>query len=300
MIAAIEGMNSLKSRIVLPKLPTMIDSAHVLQSHSISKKIASNEYFEMVSRIEKIYTQIELPDYSKMCKQLTDNQSAITRFLASSSFAKILESLSRETPYNFENISLRDQIYLIDLGARHSFGIVEAIPNDIIISLLGKELNHEQVMQVLVHHYLDIVSQCEEAASYVVEATNEWQEYGELLLEGIHSMKAGHFIAAQTLFTVIWDSFIVEETKTRSGAITMIKKSKISSGDLFAAESISDIYTHATYSPLVSAYKRDPSSPGYSRNATIHYASKINLSLENAICAMTIATGVLTRNWRLT
>ena len=193
---------------------------------------------------------------------------------------------------------MQEQLELISLAAKHSFGIVECIPTETLREILTVKENESSISNVLVEHEANILDSCFEIASNIISEGSGKEVYASLLIQGIDCMKSGIYAPAQAILTILWDSYLVEESRSRK-PITQIIETRIAKGDLLAVNSLSDIYTHAAYAPAVSAFQKNPFRSGYSRNGTIHYATQDQFNEGNAICALTVATGLLGRNWRI-
>jgi hypothetical protein len=284
------------------------DLSKVIENLKINQKLLS-EYVTPAFNInstfnnfdfEKHIGNFKLPNYEAIASILAANQNTIQQLSANSSFKIMLDEMSKETPYNFSEIRLSDQLNLIQIASEHSFGIIECIPTEILYKFLDATNDYRSIMSILVESREVILQKCDEIASYLIEEQSNLEKYGAFLKEGISAIRNEHYSAAQALLTVTWDSFIGEETGVLSSkAITHIRRSKLAQGDILAAKSLSDIYSHASYAPVVTAFQRDSKKIGYSRNATVHHASRVQMNPAHAMCALTIAVGVVARKWRL-
>ena len=293
----LEEQNKTWSHSSISEISAIADNPKEVLSKVILGKPFENLASNMSIFQDRILS-IPLPDYSSLARSLKSNQKFFDDWMTKFPFKEILAELGRETPYNFADLLLQEQLELISLAAKHSFGIVECIPTETLREILTVKENESSISNVLVEHEANILDSCFEIASNIISEGSGKEVYASLLIQGIDCMKSGIYAPAQAILTILWDSYLVEESRSRK-PITQIIETRIAKGDLLAVNSLSDIYTHAAYAPAVSAFQKNPFRSGYSRNGTIHYATQDQFNEGNAICALTVATGLLGRNWRI-
>ena len=279
------------------------NSVHSELKNSIAKSTRiGSEALSLISPqvtdLSQAFSKIVFPDYLDLAKKLANNQVYFDAWLKEHRFKDIIEILGRETPYNFHEFMLDEQARIVDLGVRFSLGVVECIPAEVLRKILSIDQNHQSVMKTIRESTNEIVELCEQVSEQILEEDSSLSSYANLVHDGIEVLKQGKYSAAQTLFTAILDSFLVAETKSNKPT-TQIKRTRMLKSELLAAESLRQMYTHAAYAPAISTFTRDTSDGCYSRHATVHYVTNGQLSTENAVCALTIVTGVLAINWRL-
>lgn len=236
------------------------------------------------------------PSYANLAKQLKASSDLFSSMLKANSFQKLLEGLSRNTPYNFADLLISQQLDLIAISKEFRFGTVEILPHPIIVKLLESQNDQGIVSNVLLEGKQEIFELSFEIADALKEDP-KFQSYGILFERSIESLSSGHVEASQALSTNLWDTYLCEKV----GRLKMITKAR-----QLAPEPVMDeltdfapIYAYASYAPAIASYEVDPRSGGYSRNGTVHHISTSSANLLNSIKSLTICGGVLARDWRL-
>ncbi len=234
--------------------------------------------------------------YSNLAKQLKASSDLFSSMLKATNFQKLFEELGRNTPYNFADLLISQQLDLIEISKAFRFGTVEILPHPIIVNLLESKTDQAIVSTVLLESKREICELSLEVADALKEDP-KFQGYGILFDRAIEALSSGHVEASQALSTNLWDTYLCEKV----GRINMISKAK-----RLAPEPVMDeltdfapIYAYASYAPAIASYEVDPRSGDYSRNGTVHHISTSSANLLNSIKALTICGGVLARDWRL-
>lgn len=236
------------------------------------------------------------PSYVNLAKQLKAGSEMFSSMLQTSNFQKLLATLGRNTPYNFSDILISEQLDLIEISKVYRFGTVEILPPSIISSLLESGNTPSLVNELLLDGKGEITDLCLEIAE-ALKLVPLFADYGVLFEKGIDALQKGHFEASQALTTNLWDTFLCEKV----GRNNMITKAKQLAPEPIVDDLIdfAPIYAYASYAPAIASYTVDPKSSDYSRNGTVHHVSTSTANLLNSIKSITICGGVLARDWRL-
>jgi hypothetical protein len=234
--------------------------------------------------------------YSNLAKQLKASSDLFSTMLKTSSFQRLFEELGRNTPYNFADLLISQQLDLIEISKVFKFGTVEILPNPIILKVLEAQNDQGIVNNVLLEGKLDIFELSLDIAD-ALKQDPKFKSYGILFDRAIAALSRGHVEASQALSTNLWDTYLCEKV----GRLKMISKAKRLAPEPVIDEltDFAPIYAYASYAPAIASYEVDPRSDDYSRNGTVHHISTSSANLLNSIKSLTICGGVLARDWRL-
>lgn len=234
--------------------------------------------------------------YVNLAKQLKASSDVFSSMLKVSNFQKLLVELGRNTPYNFVDMLISEQLDLIEISKVYKFGTVEILPQRTISNLLESKNDLVAVNNVLLDEKGEIFNLCLEVADALKE-DSIFESYGILFERSIEAISKGHAEASQALSTNLWDTFLCEKV----GRSNMISKAKQLAPQPVIDEltDFAPIYAYASYAPAIASYELDPKLGDYSRNATVHHISTKSANLLNSIKSLTICGGVLARDWRL-
>jgi hypothetical protein len=233
-------------------------------------------------------------------KSLAESQVFYSKFLERGEFTKILESATRNRPYNFANLRISSQIDLIDISCTCIFGTFDSIPENVIDSILKIGVSHEGIDEIL-------LSKSKEIIRFVLNSIHEihiheGREFSflNMLIKSISAFEEGHFEASQSLSTVIWDSYLSNHFRLRRryGGIASEVKRDSPPFDIDKASDFETLYAQVAYGPITASYIESNKSSKYSRNATVHNANSRTLNELNAVKSLTIASGILQYSWR--
>jgi hypothetical protein len=235
-------------------------------------------------------------NYGNLAAQLKSNAESFSAMLKRSNFQALLVDLQRNTPYNFLDLMIREQLDLIEISKNSRFGTVEILPKQVIHGLLGADRDVLVVNEILLDGSVEIIEMCQEVSEALIDEPL-FRSYGVLFDKATEAFKEGHFEASQALSTNLWDTYLCEKV----GRDKMISKAKqiAPKPDIEQLEDFSPIYAYASYAPAIASYEADPMLHDYSRNATVHHISTKSANVLNSIKSLTVCGGVLARNWRL-
>lgn len=171
-----------------------------------------------IARFQSMVTSSFLPpnftvwnsSYSNLINQLKVSSEVFSTMLKVNNFHKLFEDLSRNTPYNFSDLLISQQLDLIEISRVYRFGTVEILPHQIIASLLESKTDQALVTEVLLESKREICELSLEIANALREDP-KFQDYGILFELAIDSLLSGHAEASQALSTNLWDSYLCEK-----------------------------------------------------------------------------------------
>jgi hypothetical protein len=233
-------------------------------------------------------------------KNLAESQMFYSKFLERGEFSRILESATRNRPYNFANLRISSQIDLIEISSNYIFGTFDSIPDTVINSVLEAGESLEAINEIILSNSAEILRYISNSIHEAHIHEGREFSYFKMLIKSMSAFEEGHFEACQTLSTVIWDSYLNNYLKLKrrnGGIITEIKKDS-PPFDIDKASDFETLYARVAYGPMISSYIESNQSLKYSRNATIHNASPLNLNELNAMKSITISSGILFYSWR--
>ncbi len=275
-----------------------MNSKNFIDLEGINRLISNSQLsLESTSRAIKDISSFNL---DSMLKGLAESQVFFSNFLKNGEIGKILESTTRNRPYNFSNMMISSQLILIENSYNYIFGTFDSVPESVLTEILASDSSEDSVNEIIVSKSNDITRHIIEAIQVVYEHEGTEFDYFNLLLKSVRAFDEGHFEASQSLSTVIWDSYLNRYFKLDRSSKPFLTEVKNASPlfDIDEAEDFEALYARVAYGPIIASYVESNRSLRYSRNGTIHNASSVRLHLLNSLKALTIASGLLQYAWR--
>jgi hypothetical protein len=262
-------------------------------------RLISESHVSLASRSSAI-KDLSNFNLDSILKGLAESQIFFSKFLKNGEMGKIVESLTRNRPYNFSNMMISSQLVLIENSYNCIFGTFDSIPENILNEILASDSSEESINAIIISKSKEISEYIFEAIQLVYEHEGFEFDHFNLLLKSVRAFNEGHLEASQSLSTVIWDSYLTKYFKldrTSKRFLTEVKKTS-PLFDIDEAADFETLYARVAYGPIIASYVEPNWSLRYSRNATTHNASSERLCLLNSLKSLTIASGLLQYAWR--
>lgn len=230
------------------------------------------------------------PGISGVATKLAANSEKFNKVFKNLSEA--LEQLNKSRPTNYFGLLIDQQFEIIDLSHRGVFGTIEAIPVEVAQELLSSDGNISELNRILLDNLDALIAQARKITTTRIETAMPDDDF-YLLDKSILAMESNNYEASQALSTILWDSFL----SRYAGSLNHITKIKpiAEKPDINEMENFAPLYDYGAFGPALIASQTDTKKVLYSRNATVHYASKKSINKLNAIKALTIAVGLIGR-----
>lgn len=275
-----------------------MNSKNFIDLDGINRLISESQL--SLASTSKAIKELSNFNLDSILKGLAESQIFFSKFLKNGEIGKLLESTTRNRPYNFSNMMISSQLVLIENSYNYIFGTFDSIPENVLNDILASDSSEKSVNEIIVSKSNEISTHIFEAIQTVYEHEGAEFDYFNLLLKSVKAFDEGHFEASQSLSTVIWDSYLSKYFKlnrTSKRFLTEVKKAS-PLFDIDKAEDFETLYARVAYGPIIASYVEPSWSLRYSRNATIHNVSSARLHLLNSLKSLTIASGLLQYAWR--
>lgn len=233
------------------------------------------------------------PEISGVATKIAANSAKFNHVFKNLSDA--LEQLNRSRPTNYSGLLIDQQFEIIDLSHRGVFGTIEAIPFEVTQELLSSDGNIDDLDRILLGNAEALIAQARKITSAQIETAMSDDDF-YLLDKCVLAMESKNYEASQALSTILWDSFLCKYSGSRNH-ITKIKPIA-EKPDISEMENFAPLYDYGAFGPALKASQANSKKFLYSRNATVHYASKRSINKLNAIKSLTIAVGIIGRQNR--
>lgn len=237
------------------------------------------------------------PVFEKLFEQIVAPVRHLPSIVDPALLERLLSQIRVAQPSNLQDIFVEEQIALFEMSFKYTFGTFEALPPEVIRSLLDADPESEATVDATLIACRDaIVEYCiSKVQDLAAKGETSVSDHATLLIDAANALSAGHIPSSQALSTAILDSTLTR--KWNRNHTTEIKNllnySDIGSNTIEGSETMRDIYRKAALIPVVAAFTSDDKGPAYSRHGTIHSASPKQFHSANALKALTIACGTL-------
>jgi len=237
------------------------------------------------------------PEIEKLFKQIVAPVRRLPSILDPALFERLLSQIRVTQPSNLQDIRVEEQITLIEMSFKHTFGTFEALPPEVIRSLLDADPKFEGAVDAtLIACRKAIVDYCiSKAQDLATTGETSVSDHAALLVDAANALSAGYIASSQALSTAILDSSLARKwARNHTTEIkNLLNYSDIGTTRIEGSETMRDIYRKAALIPVVAAFTSDDKGSEYSRHGTIHSASPKQFHPANALKALTITCGTL-------